>query len=65
MLFFWFCVVSLLEEQSDTDNHQQGEGAERNRERGTANDNNRPSHARKPKEGNGFCFPLFYFKCTL
>jgi hypothetical protein len=65
MLFFWFCVVTLLEEHTDTDNDQQGEGGEGNQERGIANNNNRPSHARKLKEGNGICFPLFYFKCTL
>jgi hypothetical protein len=65
MLFFRFCIVSLLEEQTDTNNHQQGEGGEGNRERGTTNNNNRPSHARKQKEGNGICFSHFYFKCTL
>jgi hypothetical protein len=65
MLFFWFCVVSLLEEQTDTDNDPQGEGGEGNQETGATNNNNRPSHARKPKKGNGICFPLFYFKCML
>jgi hypothetical protein len=34
MLFFWFCVVTLLEEHTDTDNDQQGEGGEGNQKRG-------------------------------
>jgi hypothetical protein len=56
MLFFLFCVVSLLEEQADIDNDEQGEGGQGNQERGTTNNNNRPSHARKPKKGMVYVF---------
>jgi hypothetical protein len=70
MLFFWLCVVSLLQEHSDIDNDElcEGEGGEGNQERRTANNNNndnRPSHARKPKEGNGICLSLLFLKCML
>jgi hypothetical protein len=60
MLFF-LCVVSLLQEHSDTDNDQLNGGEGSQHDRRTANNNNRPAHARKPKEGNGICLSLLFF----
>jgi hypothetical protein len=64
--FFVLCVVSLLQEESETDNDQsEGEEGGENHEKRTAINNNRPSHARKPKEGNGICISPLLLKCTL
>jgi large-conductance mechanosensitive channel len=64
--FFVLCVVSLLQEESETDNDQsEGEEGGENHEKRIANNNNRPSHARKPKEGNSICISPLLLRCTL
>jgi hypothetical protein len=64
--FFVLCVVPLLQEESEIDNDQsEGEEVGENDEKRTSINNNRPSHARKPKEGNGIFISPLLFKCTL
>jgi hypothetical protein len=60
------CVVSLLQEESEIDNDQsEGEEGGENHEKRTTYNNNRPSHERKPKEGNGICISPLLLKCAL
>jgi hypothetical protein len=64
--FLVLCVVSLLQEESVSDNDRpEGKEGGENHEKRTSINNNRPSHARQPKEGNGICISPLLLKCTL